>query len=165
MNNYRIYKISAYNFNKDKIDDRFFITHSRQLLDKRKSTIKRNAIHGSNGDMYDFIRELGPENFYMEELYDKNTYCNFQLSLEEVKDKCIYIKEREKNKAILIYEEEILILDDDIRELRENAASVIVTSKDDSASLKKRDDFMKFVNEDKEKIKNLLERIEVISNF
>lgn len=141
MNNYHIYKVAGF------CDDVFFIIYSRQWSGKRQYTLKRNAIHGCKGEMYDYIRKVGPDNFYVDEvIHETELYGYNNLSLKEAKKQSIRVKERERAIAINKHKGVISLLEDDIEEL----LNIDIDSKD------------KFINENKEKIKSLNERIQTI---
>ncbi len=153
MNNYNVYKVSDYFDDSDE----FFIIYSRQPSGKRRNTLKRNAIEGCKGEIYDFIRKIGPNNFSVGDTLDEDAqFYNRNLSLEEAKKKSFLVKEKVKTISINRHKQEISILEDDIEELLDANTDL------NSCEAEFPD---RFINENKEKIKKLEGRIQIISKL
>ncbi len=144
MNSYNIYKVFHYSS-----DDEFFIIYSRQRSTKRQYTLRRNAIHGCKSPLYNFIRKIGVDTFRLEDMYDDMNH-SYRLSLEEAKEESFHVKEREKTYAINRHKKAISLLEDDIEELL-----ILCEAKFSD----------KFINENREKIEKLEERIQNISKL
>ena len=107
--------------------------------------VKRNVSIGLKRKMYEFIRDIGPEHFYIRKC------MNYTMSLEDVKNEIHSIKYRMKIDTMEHLKENISILEDDIEELL-----FYGDGSKESTNL---------VNENKEKIECLLKRIDFMSKF